>query len=84
MADSELMKICCRKYRAFTGEEISVEPVHAGLECGSFSAKNPGLDIISIGPTILDIHSPRETLILDSVYSCDTLVREILREIAVK
>ncbi len=83
-ADSELMKICCRKYHALTGKEISVEPVHAGLECGSFSAKNPGLDIISIGPTILDIHSPRETLMLDSVYSCDILVREILKEIAVK
>ena len=61
-----------------------MEPVHAGLECGGFAAKNPALDIISIGPTILDIHSPKETLLLDSVYGCDALVRSILKDIALK
>ena len=59
---------------------MSVEPVHAGLECGSFSSANPALDIISIGPDILDIHSPRETLVLDTVYGCDTLIRAILKD----
>ncbi len=81
---SELLEICSRQYKALTGQEIRVEPVHAGLECGSFSAKNPALDIISIGPDILDIHSPKETLILESVYNCDRLVRSILKEIAEK
>ena len=83
-ADSELVEICRKEYRALTGEEIRVEPVHAGLECGGFAAKNPSLDIISIGPTILDIHSPKETLLLDSVYGCDALVRNILKDIALK
>ncbi len=81
---SELLEICSRQYKALTGQEIRVEPVHAGLECGGFSAKNPALDIISIGPDILDIHSPKETLILESVYNCDRLVRSILKEIAEK
>ena len=81
---SELVEICRKEYRALTGEEIRVEPVHAGLECGGFSHSNPALDIISIGPTILDIHSPRETLLLDTVYGCDALVRNILKDIALK
>lgn len=83
-ADSELVEICKKHYRTLTGEEIRVEPVHAGLECGCFSTKNPALDIISIGPDILDIHSPRETLVLKTVAACDALVRSILGEIADK
>ena len=83
-AGSELVEICRREYLALTGQEIRVEPVHAGLECGGFADKNPALDIISIGPTILDIHSPKETLLLDTVYGCDALVRSILKDIAEK
>ena len=81
---SELVGICERIFKEQNGHDMSVEPVHAGLECGSFSSANPALDIISIGPDILDIHSPRETLVLDTVYGCDTLIRAILKEIADK
>ena len=81
---SELVSICERIYKEQNGKAMSVEPVHAGLECGSFSSRNPNLDIISIGPDILDIHSTRETLVLDTVYRCDDLVRAILKEIAEK
>ena len=81
---SELVEICARQFRALTGKEIRVEPVHAGLECGGFAQKNPALDIISIGPDILDIHSPKETLVLQTVYDCSLLVRNILKEIAEK
>lgn len=81
---SELVGICERIFKEQNGREMSVEPVHAGLECGSFSSANPALDIISIGPDILDIHSTRETLVLDTVYGCDTLIRAILKEIADK
>ena len=79
---SHLVEICEKHFRALFGREITVEPVHAGLECGAFSNKNPALDIISIGPDILDIHSPKETLVLRTVYDCDALVRSMLREIA--
>ena len=82
--DSLLLKICEEEFLALFGTRIRVEPVHAGLECGAWANKNPALDIISIGPEILDIHSPKETLILESVEHCDALVRAILRHIAVK
>ena len=80
--DSELVKLCEEEFMKLFGEDIRVEPVHAGLECGAWANKNPALDIISIGPDILDIHSPKETLILESVYNCDKLVRAMLRRIA--
>lgn len=50
---SELVGICERIFKEQNGHDMSVEPVHAGLECGSFSSANPALDIISIGPDIL-------------------------------
>ena len=79
---SKLTELCTRVFKEQTGSEMHVEPVHAGLECGSFSSANPALDIISIGPEIPDIHSTRETLVIDTVYGCDTLIRAMLKEIA--
>lgn len=82
--DSELVEICLRHYKAVSGTDMKVEPIHAGLECGSWAKKNPELDIISIGPDILDIHSPRETLVLSTVYNCGELVSRMLKEISEK
>ena len=79
---SVLVEKCLRAYRSLTGRDMTVEPVHAGLECGSFSVKNPALDIVSIGPDIPDIHSPRETLVLETVYRLEALVRDVLKDIA--
>ncbi|MBQ8431969.1 MAG: beta-Ala-His dipeptidase [Clostridia bacterium] len=54
-------------YRQVCGKEAGVNVIHAGLECGVISSKVPGMDIISIGPDMRDIHSPDEALDLDSV-----------------
>jgi len=81
---SELVEICRKCFRGLTGREIRVEPIHAGLECGAFAEKNPALDIISIGPELRDIHSPKETLVLASLDECDGLVRAVLKDIAGK
>jgi len=79
---SRLMEMCLSSYRDLTGEEMTVEAVHAGLECGSWSQKAPELDMISIGPDVMDIHSPYETLDLNSVELLDRLVRSILSDIS--
>ncbi len=49
------------------GHPPKVEAVHAGLECGIFSAKLPGLDCISYGPNLNDIHTTKETMEIASV-----------------
>jgi dipeptidase D len=50
----------------FTDKKPIFEAVHAGLECGFASEKFPGIDIISCGPTMEDIHSPKERLYIDT------------------
>jgi dipeptidase D len=44
-----------------------IKAIHAGLECGLFLEKYPQLDMISIGPTMTDVHSPNERLNIPSV-----------------
>ncbi len=64
--DSPLRETVCRVYRQAAGREAEIRVIHAGLECGILYEKLPGLDAVSFGPTILDIHSPGERLDLAS------------------
>ena len=54
-------------YCEVTGKNAEVNVIHAGLECGVILSKVPDMDMISIGPDMVDIHSPDETLDLESV-----------------
>ena len=80
--ESELVHIACEQYRQLTGRKMKVEPVHAGVECGAFAKKNPKLDMISIGPTLHDVHTPQESCDLESVQVVTELVARILEELA--
>ncbi len=65
--ESEFRDKCVEIFKAQYGYEPKVETIHAGLECGLFTAKVPGLDCISIGPEMLDIHTPMERVEIKSV-----------------
>ena len=54
-------------YEEMYGVKPQIEAIHAGLECGIFQSKIPGLDCVSIGPDMQDIHTTRETLSIPSV-----------------
>ena len=41
--------------------------IHAGLECAVIGDRFAGMDMISFGPTIENLHSPAERLHLPSV-----------------
>ncbi|MFO7972740.1 MAG: hypothetical protein R6U40_13460, partial [Desulfobacterales bacterium] len=41
--------------------------IHAGLECGVIGAKYPGMEMVSLGPTVQNAHSPDERLHLPSL-----------------
>ncbi len=60
--DSDFVKSAAEIYHTMFGTEAKVKAIHAGLECGLFLSKYPELDIISIGPTLRDVHSPSERL----------------------
>ena len=64
---SELRETFIRVYREMYGSEPVVEAIHAGLECGLFTKKIDGLDSISIGPNMHNVHTSEETLEVGSV-----------------
>ena len=68
------------KYKFLFGKEPSVGVIHAGLECGILSSKMPGMDIISIGPNMFDIHSPNEHLDLASTERVWQAVLEVVKD----
>ena len=65
--ESRLQKIMTDTFRELYGKDMVVEAIHAGLECGLFSDGVEGLDAVSIGPDMTDIHTPKESLDSGSV-----------------
>lgn len=65
--DSPLRECMIAQYRELFGKEPRVEVIHAGLECGLLSAKLPGLDCVSFGPDLTDIHTTSERMHIASV-----------------
>ena len=63
---SRLRDVMVSVFRDLYGKEPVVEAIHAGLECGIFSDRLPGLDAVSFGPQMHDIHTSRERLDLAS------------------
>ena len=59
---SEILKVACDTYKELFGADAKIKAIHAGLECGLFLEKAPGLDMISFGPTMRGVHSPDERL----------------------
>ena len=77
-ANSPLRDLICEVYKEQTGKDMIVEAIHAGLECGYFSGKMPGLDCVSIGPDVNDVHTPNETLSISSTQRTWELVKEVV------
>ena len=65
--NSALLQLAVDKYKELFGKEPKVRAIHAGLECGLFSEKYPGLDMVSFGPTLRGVHSPDEKLLIPTV-----------------
>ncbi|MBQ8466832.1 MAG: aminoacyl-histidine dipeptidase [Prevotella sp.] len=66
-AESRLRDITVEAYKELFHKEPVVRGIHAGLECGLFSERYPNLDMISFGPTLRDVHTPDERLLIPTV-----------------
>jgi dipeptidase D len=64
---SPLREHLVRIYEKQYGEKPLVLSIHAGLECGILAAKKPGLDCISFGPDLFEVHTTREKMSISSV-----------------
>ena len=65
--NSEILRIAVEQYKKLFGKDPVVRGIHAGLECGLFSEKFAGMDMISMGPTLRGVHSPDEKLLIPTV-----------------
>ena len=78
--ESKLREVYVTAYVEMFGKRPEVATIHAGLECGLLGEKIPGLDMISIGPEMRDIHTPAERLHIPSAIRIYKLLEKILAD----
>ncbi len=78
---SVLRDTMVRIYREMFSKEPEVLAIHAGLECGILGEKLPGLDCVSIGPQMHNIHTSRETLEIASTERTWKFLLEVLKSL---
>ena len=66
-ADSPLRDIVAEVYEKMYGKKPVLEAIHAGVECGILAAKIEGLDCVSIGPDMSNVHTAQESIDVASV-----------------
>lgn len=79
--NSTLLKLMKDIYRQKFGKDAQIVAVHAGLETSVVGVKYPKMDMIAIGPTLVDVHSPDERLEVASVRLVYDLIVETLKQI---
>ncbi len=79
--NSSLQKIYTDTFRKRFGYEPTVTAIHAGLECGVFAANIKGIECISIGPDIFDVHTVNEKLSIPSTKAVYELLIELLKNL---
>ena len=79
LADSPLRDRLVAVFREQYSREPRIEAIHAGVECGIFAGKLPGLDCVSIGPDLFEIHTPRERMSISSVQRLWNFVLAVLK-----
>ena len=79
--DSVLRDTMVKTYTQMYGKEPQVLAIHAGLECGLLGEKIPGLDCVSIGPQMQDIHTSREKLDIASTERTWNFLLEVLKNL---
>lgn len=79
--DSAITATTMKLYTQILGHAPDIKVIHAGLECGLIKTSHPQLDIVSIGPTIKNAHSPDEMVHIDSVATYWTLLTQILASV---
>lgn len=78
--ESPLREKMVAVYERLYGQAPRIEAIHAGLECGILAGKIPGLDCVSIGPDMRDIHTPEEKLSISSTKRVWEYILEVLKK----
>lgn len=81
---SPILNIAKKVFFDMYGKEPKIEAIHAGLETGLVGEKYPGMDMLSFGPNLKDVHSPDECVQISTVEKCWKLLIGILKSIPEK
>ncbi|WP_295160887.1 aminoacyl-histidine dipeptidase [uncultured Brachyspira sp.] len=79
--NSKIRNIAVETYKKVTGRDAVLKALHVGLECGILKKALHDIDIISMGPNIYDVHTPKEYLSISSVDRVWIILKEILANI---
>jgi len=78
---SPILQTAKSAYATLFGREPAVKAIHAGLECGIIGERYPGMDMVSMGPTLEGVHSPDERIYIETVGKYWSFLLEILRRV---
>ncbi|MDP1833225.1 MAG: aminoacyl-histidine dipeptidase [Geothrix sp.] len=65
--DASLVRIVNDVNQAVFGKPLEIMAIHAGLECGLIGEKYAGMEMVSFGPSMWDVHTPDEHVSVPSV-----------------
>lgn len=78
---SPFLKFVEERYHVVAKMDIVIEAIHAGLECGIIGAKIPGLQMVSIGPTVQNAHTPEERLKISDIPVLYSLLKNVVEDL---
>ena len=79
--DTAILTLMKKHYAEVLGKEPEIKVIHAGLECGLLKEHYPNIDMISVGPTIRNAHSPDEKVQISTVQTYWELLTKVLADI---
>ncbi|MBO4739655.1 MAG: cytosol nonspecific dipeptidase, partial [Bacteroidales bacterium] len=77
--NSKVLDMLTSSYKRLFNKEPLVLSIHAGLECGLIGEKYPDMDMISYGPTLREVHTPNERLLIETVQQVWDLTIDFLK-----
>jgi dipeptidase D len=80
--NSPLLSLCKTIFKDMYNKDPKITAIHAGLECGVVGYKYPGMDMISYGPILHDVHSPNEKLHIKSSQNFWKFIAKTLEALA--
>ncbi|WP_332447466.1 aminoacyl-histidine dipeptidase [Sphaerochaeta sp.] len=75
---SALTGFCAKAYEEYAGKKPKITAIHAGLECGIINSRISGMDSVSYGPDMFDVHSVKERLSIPSVQRISAFTKHLL------
>lgn len=80
-SDSPIREHMKKIWENMYGKELKVDAIHAGLECGFLVEKLGDIDMVSMGPNLYDVHTPKERMSISSVERVYDFLLKVLAEL---